>query len=307
MLETKEIKKRDTTNDRWRKLVAQSYEAYNNAKTQFEAFADELGPQHFISQYLAPAECMRDYTFNKSVGAGARGDVFEACKMAGDCGYVVKLFPLNSYRDQDEFFNEVKITTVMGNLHIGPKVIDFWVCTSPIFNLNIWHDEFKVTPETLMYPGEKLLRQHIESPDPDPANRRIAIDWRFNFGDEPAVVNRYLVMRKYGIMILQKLHQSFEDWVEENKSNPDFEDDAKQLLVSLEQKLRRMYDTTGYLHVDADPNNNVMINEVDNDIYLIDFGEEGISRINNDEEAQRMIDRTMNRFNQEIRVKSMRK
>ena len=79
------------------------------------------------SRYTVPKACSRDFELKKMLGAGSYGEVYNACKES-DCSYAVKVIPINGGVTPDDFYEEVKISTLMGNEGVGSKVYMSWIC-----------------------------------------------------------------------------------------------------------------------------------------------------------------------------------
>lgn len=107
----------------------------------------------FATDYMVPAKCMSvQYEVQGLLGSGSYGRVYEAHNT--NAKYVVKVVPLNvniptpdcnpadpktwdncvPVNEQD-FLQEAKVAKLMGELNIGPKVYNSWVCddvTAPV-------------------------------------------------------------------------------------------------------------------------------------------------------------------------------
>jgi serine/threonine protein kinase len=102
----------------------------------------------FGTDYKVPKKCAENFISEagKRIGTGSKGNVYDIGK---DHKYVVKILPFKvnietydcrskvpkTWRDceqntEEEFQKEVEISTIMGELGIGPKVYSSFICTN---------------------------------------------------------------------------------------------------------------------------------------------------------------------------------
>ena len=68
---------------------------------------------------------------NRGIGSGAFAHVFEACTEDNNCNYVVKLQDITGISDLTQINNTIQISTMMGEVGIGPRIYDVIICDNP--------------------------------------------------------------------------------------------------------------------------------------------------------------------------------
>ena len=68
---------------------------------------------------------------NRGLGEGAFGHVFEACLEGAGCSYAVKIQNVTGRRDFTQINNMISISQMMGEMGIGPKIYETFLCDDP--------------------------------------------------------------------------------------------------------------------------------------------------------------------------------
>lgn len=240
-------KKRDPKTNRCKKTIEKKQKNKSTAKTTLiyntTKHSEENHQPKTVSQravYIPvqipkAKKCLKDLILKGQLGAGAFGSAYEACRNAGDCGYVVKIMLIDKRNEQlpgeriryslENFNSEASVCKWAGEHGVGPKVYDYWTCSSPM------------TMARLM------------------ANYQI-------------VSYREIELRAIGFIVMEKLDITLRHYI---KKHPSAKDKYKKDIENLKAKLAE----GGYQHEDAHNNNIMLKldkNGTPTQIYLIDFG-----------------------------------
>jgi hypothetical protein len=252
-----------TKNKDWQKLVEFYENEYGKIQKEFQDFniknvdIKNFDDNYFTSRYLTPASCMHGFDFNEKLGQGAGGTVYNT-EGKGEESLVVKTSVLNNLLDFYRWEDEEKLSKKLGEYGIGPHVVDSWVCDQT-FVKDAWGGE-----------GQYFL----------------------NRGEIP--LKNYYLVKNVGMIVSEKLDKEVDDWIRDAKktmSREEYNVAAQNLLDDLTKKLQLFYDISGgYLQIDLSTRNNSMVknNGSRDELYLIDFGYEGLKKFSESDAIRNM-------------------
>lgn len=287
----------DTEDPEWRAISKELLDSYSEMEDKYNNFALSIDPSHFdvdenmdvpkyfISKFMTPPRCLNHYKFGRFLGRGISSYVFDVQtedKRLNNVPLVGKVTMIDN--GSYAFFVDALRAKKMGELDIGPTVYAYWIC-GPMFTNSYWSggEENFFEPELVHLEKRSVYFKH---------KMKIPRTRKYGY-----IFGRDFTSDKYGFVITKKLDKSLQQWIDENKNRADYTTRATNILNQIIKKLTLMYENTGMLTVDVDPRNNVMMGK--DNIYIIDFGNEGLQSFN-PVDATIFIDKLAKNFELEL-------